>query len=237
MESKEAQTAVEPLGDASEDDGGKRVSRRARIGIAIGCAALLMAALVAACSLCSPGPGETVDEAETESGQSASGSSEEEAPGDEEAEPLADEEAEAASDTDTEPASSGDASTDGEPASTAAARAASGASGGARPAASQPASEPEHQHSWQAVTEQKWVEDSAAWDEPVYQTQEREICTGCGADITGTPYSHIAQTRNSPCQGFKSVTKSVLVNTIHHEASGHYATITTGYRCACGATK
>lgn len=123
-----------------------------------------------------------------------------------------------------------------------------GASSSPAPAAS--ASQPAHEHSWQAVTEQRWapnnvwVEDSAAWDEPVYESQEREICTGCGADITGNPYAHIAQSRTSPCQGFKTIAKSVLVDTVHHDATGHYEdqghyeTVTTGYRCStCGATK
>lgn len=222
MESKEAQTAVEPLGDASEDDGGKRVSRRARIGIAIGCAALLMAVLIAACSLCSPGPGETADEVETESGQSVSGSSEEEAPGDEEAEPPVDEEAEAASDTDTEPAS------------TAAARAASDASGGARPAASQPASEPEqpaHQHSWEPVY--TTVVDQAAYT--TTEVVDTYLQCSCGATFNTVEewITHSKAAGRGSQHSYSSVPKYGQVN--HPEISHQEI---SGYRCSsCGATK
>ena len=123
------------------------------------------------------------------------------------------------------------------------------------PSASQPSgnggsSQPEHVHNWQAVTEQKWVsnnvwvQDSAAWDEQIYGQQTRSICNGCGADITGNPWAHIeAAGRGSACNGYHSESYSVVINTIHHDATGHYEdqghyeTVTTGYRCSCGATK
>lgn len=123
------------------------------------------------------------------------------------------------------------------------------------PSASQPSdnggsSQPEHVHNWQAVTEQKWVsnnvwvQDSAAWDEQIYGQQTRSICNGCGADITGNPWAHIeAAGRGSACNGYHSESYSVVINTIHHDATGHYEdqghyeTVTTGYRCSCGVTK
>lgn len=131
-----------------------------------------------------------------------------------------------------------------------------GSSSNASPAPAAPsgngsANQPAHEHSWQAVTEQKWVsnnvwvEDSAAWDEPIYGQQTRSICNGCGADITGNPWAHIeAAGRGSACSGYHGEAYSVVTNTIHHDATGHYEdqghyeTVTTGYRCStCGATK
>lgn len=113
------------------------------------------------------------------------------------------------------------------------------------------ASRPMHEHSWQAVTEQKWVpnnvwvQDSAAWDEQIYGQQTRSICNGCGADITGNPWAHIeAAGRGSACNGYHSESYSVVINTIHHDATGHYEdqghyeTVTTGYACSgCGAAE
>lgn len=113
------------------------------------------------------------------------------------------------------------------------------------------APETQHTHTWvaqtttvhhDAVTEQVWVQDSAAWDEPVYGTK---VVCGCGAifdndnqweqhSIDGCPYGYSVQ--------------SVQTGTVHHEATGHYETkvvqdaydetVTTGYVCSgCGATK
>ena len=36
-----------------------------------------------------------------------------------------------------------------------------------------------------------WVQDSPAWDEPIYEY--RTICNGCGKDITGNPGVHAAE--------------------------------------------
>lgn len=89
-----------------------------------------------------------------------------------------------------------------------------------------------------AVTQQVWVQDSAAWDEPVYSS--RAICS-CGADITGNTTGHYVD-----CNGGYSV-KQVQTGTVHHEGTGHYEnrvvqnawdeTVTTGYKCSCGAVK
>lgn len=105
------------------------------------------------------------------------------------------------------------------------------------PAASQPQA-PAHEHSWQPVTENRWVVDKAAWDEPKYENRERSICNGCGADITGDPWGHIEKAgRGSSCSGYHGALVKVQVGTIHHDETGHYESVTTGYKCSCGATK
>lgn len=116
---------------------------------------------------------------------------------------------------------------------------------------SQP-SKPQHQHNWVAQTTQQWVQDSAAWDEPVYETVTTTVyhakCDGCGASTTGSTYdgavaSFIKQHTKSCGMGKAhwwdtTETSQVQTGTIHHEATGHYETVTTGYKCSgCGATK
>lgn len=110
--------------------------------------------------------------------------------------------------------------------------------------ASQPAPEPQqpaHEHSWEAITEDKWFEDSPAWDEPIYSQQAQYMCAGCGAVLTGDPYSHFTRSgcvNGSKASNFREVWNQVQTGTVHHDAVGHYETVTTGYRCAtCGATK
>lgn len=109
------------------------------------------------------------------------------------------------------------------------------------PSASQPsgnggnqggASQPEHVHNWVAQTEQRWVQDSAAWDEQV-QTGEI-IKASCGATFGSVDEWFAHQTRNHSC----SYTVVPNYNTVHHDATGHYETVTTGYVCSgCGAAK
>ena len=123
--------------------------------------------------------------------------------------------------------------------------AASGSTAGGSPGSS---NQPAHEHSWQAVTEQKWVsnnvwvQDSAAWDEQV-QTGAVIYCR-CGA---GPFYSqsdwnaHVNSSKFGTNHGYG--TPQPVYETIHHEATGHYEdqghyeTVTTGYQCSCGATK
>lgn len=111
------------------------------------------------------------------------------------------------------------------------------------PSASQPSgnggsSQPEHVHNWVAQTEQRWVQDSAAWDEPIYNQQVRSICNTCGADITGNTTAHFKASGRNGCSGYHSETVQVQTGTTHHEATGHYETVTTGYVCSgCGAAK
>ena len=108
------------------------------------------------------------------------------------------------------------------------------------PSASQPSknagssqggtSQPEHVHNWVAQTEQRWVQDSAAWDEQV-QTGE-SIKASCGATFGSVDEWFAHQTRNHSC----SYTVVPNYNTVHHDATGHYETVTTGYVCSgCGA--
>ena len=116
-------------------------------------------------------------------------------------------------------------------------------------------SKPQHTHTWVAQTksvyheatghyENKWVQDSAAWDEDVYAT--KVICN-CGAvfDSVDAWGQHSAE---GCYQGY--YVDDVKTGTIHHEATGHNEqkwvqdsaawteTVTTGYKCSgCGATK
>ena len=111
-----------------------------------------------------------------------------------------------------------------------------------------------HTHSWvqQYTTvyheevghsEQVWVVDAQAWDEPVYEGHY--ICNKCGADLgTGAPTAHSIECRS----GYH--TENVQVGTTHHDEVGHYEskwvvdsqawteTVPNGYSCSgCGATK
>lgn len=111
-----------------------------------------------------------------------------------------------------------------------------------------------HTHSWvqQYTTvyheevghsEQVWVVDAQAWDEPVYEN--RTICNGCGKDITFEDVVvHSAMCRSSYHN------EDIQVGTIHHDEVGHYESkwvvdsqawtesVPNGYSCSgCGATK
>ena len=125
------------------------------------------------------------------------------------------------------------------------------------------ASKPAHKHTWVAQTERRWVQDSAAWDEPVYETQKvytyhaecratKDGATiGCGASVTFSSgaeaenwcLEHLRSNAGDSSEHFThwwSTTKynQVQTGTVHHEATGHYETVTTGYKCSgCGATK
>lgn len=146
-----------------------------------------------------------------------------------------------------------DVSSGGPSASTSQAAAASGSgSGGASsnslsPGGSSAPSQPAHSHNWVAVTSQQWhsnpvsvwVQDSAAWDEPVYTTEGHYICATCGDVGRDATHSFLGQGHNVSVQYVK-----IQTGTIHHEATGHYETqdqgwyetVTTGYQCSgCGA--
>ena len=111
-----------------------------------------------------------------------------------------------------------------------------------------------HTHSWvqQYTTvyheevghsEQVWVVDAQAWDEPVYEGHY--ICNKCSADLgTGDSTAHSIECRS----GYH--TENVQVGTTHHDEVGHYEskwvvdsqawteTVPNGYSCSgCGATK
>lgn len=110
--------------------------------------------------------------------------------------------------------------------------------------------ESSHTHSYTIPvygTEQKWVVDQAAWtetvNEPIYETVERSICNGCGADITGDPWTHIENQMlagNMSCGGYHSewiqVQTGTNTYTVTHPEQGHWESysVVTGYRCSCG---
>lgn len=112
------------------------------------------------------------------------------------------------------------------------------------PSASQPsgnggnqggASQPEHVHNWVAQTEQRWVQDSAAWDE--------QCPTGSYIQCScGQRFDNQAQwSQHNKSLGFgqgHSYSVQETYGTVHHDATGHYETVTTGYVCSgCGAAK
>lgn len=160
---------------------------------------------------------------------------------------------EAKKDAETKASEPTGGSNGGQPAATTGSNGNSGSNGGGAdkapasqpsntPSASQPSgngsSQPEHVHNWVAQTEQQWVQDSAAWDEPTYSQQVRSICNTCGADITGNTTAHLKTGGRNGCSGYHSETVQIQTGTVHHDATGHYETVTTGYVCSgCGAAK
>lgn len=118
-----------------------------------------------------------------------------------------------------------------------------------------------HTHSWNPITstvhheEQGHYENilvSEAWTEeiPIYEEQAREICNGCGADITADPTTHNKNHMlNGEPGGWTTEYVQVQVGTdkITHDAvyeskwivdkAAWDETVTTGYSCSCGATK
>ncbi len=89
------------------------------------------------------------------------------------------------------------------------------------------------------------IEVQPAWDERVMD--ERSICNGCGADITGNESAHMKQ---HALNGEKGGWKTKWVDSgrvIHHEAvykkeyvvdqKAYDEKVLTGYKCSCGATK
>jgi len=113
---------------------------------------------------------------------------------------------------------------------------------GSNSSSSKPA---EHTHDWVAITETRTVVDQAAYDEqvPVTEMREHEICSSCGADLTGTDASaHVYQhmINGDDKGGWHSEWREEVTGyqTVHHDAVTHTETVTTGYRCStCGATK
>lgn len=126
---------------------------------------------------------------------------------------------------------------------------------------SDPTGEEEHVHEWipvtntvhhDAVTENVWVVDSAAWDEPVYETRNVVICNGCEGIFTKyddwVAHCHNHTENNDLTHGsYRIEPHETQINTIHHDEVGHYETkivspawdeeVSAGYRCDCGATR
>ena len=95
-----------------------------------------------------------------------------------------------------------------------------------KPATTTPAqpaqpSKPAHEHNWQPIT--KTVHHDAV-------TKRASICNTCGTDITGNTAAHAEEHMlNGENGGHHSET--IIVKPAYDE------TITTGYKCSCGATK
>ena len=143
----------------------------------------------------------------------------------------------------------GDAGTSsqGDPATTGGSSTTSGPSSPSTPSASGPSSsgspssgaQQTHTHDWQPVYQSVWVQDSAAWDEPVYSTVVKYRCQACGAlfDNLDELMDHGDAVHNSE-SSYSTKAVQVQTGTRHHDATGHYEQQVTGYRCTgCGATK
>ena len=143
----------------------------------------------------------------------------------------------------------GDAGTSsqGDPATTGGSSTTSGPSSPSTPSASGPSSsgspssgaQQTHTHDWQPVYQSVWVQDSAAWDEPVYSTVVKYRCQACGAlfDNLDELMDHGDAVHNSE-SSYSTKAVQVQTGTRHHDATGHYEQQVTGYRCTgCGATR
>ena len=79
---------------------------------------------------------------------------------------------------------------------------------------------------YENTTTQQWVQDTAAYDEPVYTWMPRLVCKKCGytTDNVDDMIIHASDEGstyyNDPYQ--------VQTGTIHHDATGHYETVVTG---------
>lgn len=120
----------------------------------------------------------------------------------------------------------------------------------------------EHIHNWVPITQQithpeegYWADElvSGAWTEeiPVYEKRARDICNGCGLDITGFHLQHAEEqllAGNIACGAYHTEYRQVQVgtNTVYHDAiyskkwivssPAWVETVTTGYQCSdCGA--
>lgn len=130
---------------------------------------------------------------------------------------------------------------------------------------------PSHEHNWEpvydyvyhdAVIDQVWVVDKAAWEEPVYKTVyiclqcENGMCDVCRQLGTNQnefdswdsldEHQYACLDRGGICSN--STSRKKIVDYIHHDEEGHYEPVTVseaytekilvGYRCSsCGETK
>lgn len=124
---------------------------------------------------------------------------------------------------------------------------------------------PAHSHSWNPVTDTVWHDEVGhyetvvikdAWTEevPIYEEREVLICNDCGADITSLSeidfQDHVfGHLENGGKGSWSTDWRQVQVGTdkINHPAvtedrwvidkAAWSETVTTGYKCSCGATK
>lgn len=122
---------------------------------------------------------------------------------------------------------------------------------------------PTHTHSWVEVYKDVYHEEEGhyenvcvkeAWTEsiPIYEQRARDICNGCGKDITDNPTAHMREQMlqgNLACGGYHTEYKQVQTgsNTVTHDAiyekrwvvvkPAWTEKVVSGYKCNCGATK
>lgn len=76
---------------------------------------------------------------------------------------------------------------------------------------------------------QKWVQDSAAWDEPIYETHSYVYCTGCGGTFSSSEgwldHNYVDHGGQASCS---IGSKKEIVGYKHHEATGHYENVQVG---------
>lgn len=100
-------------------------------------------------------------------------------------------------------------------------------------------SQPTHTHTWEPIYQSKWVQDSAAWDEPIYSTTVKYRCSACGALFnTVDEWADHDEDVHNLNSSYSSKSVTTQTGTKHHDATGHYEQVVVGYRCSgCGATK
>lgn len=122
---------------------------------------------------------------------------------------------------------------------------------------------PSHTHKWVAVTKEVYHEATGhyekvlvkkAWTEkiPIFETVPVEICNTCGADITNVDISahvkkHMLAGEDKGGHRTEYKKKQTGTKTIEHPAEykdkwvedskAWTETVTTGYKCSCGAKK
>lgn len=81
----------------------------------------------------------------------------------------------------------------------------------------------------QPVYEKKWVQDSAAWDEPIYKTVSYVVCTADGSTFNSySEYENHAWEAHEGNCSYSIVDKKVQTGTRHHDATGHYENVQVG---------
>lgn len=100
-------------------------------------------------------------------------------------------------------------------------------------------SKPQHTHNWVPVT--TTVHHAAVYKTVPHAavTEEHTICNNCGADITGNVDAHMKANILNGCGSY--TVKTVVVQDAYDEqvlvSPAWDETVTTGYKCSCGATK
>ena len=103
-------------------------------------------------------------------------------------------------------------------------------------------------HSWAPLTQQVYIVDAAAWDEPVvtYIQEVHTICNVCGFDFSAAGYTmaelgdhdeaHVLALEGS---GWHTELVQVPITTyVHHDEVGHVENVVVGQVCTvCGATQ